>query len=136
MRGSKTKMTFTVTRASKFSQHSVVQFLAAEGVSPIEIRRPMKKVYVDKAIPTRANITGGRPAPGQSHTVITEVNVVAADNLVRADRRCTVDEAAQNLNTSNGFAYSKIHDRFKYHKLRAKWVQNGSQMSRNNIEWD
>ncbi|KAJ4451857.1 hypothetical protein ANN_03335 [Periplaneta americana] len=47
MRGSKTKMTFTVTGASKLSQHNVVQFIAAEGVSPIEIRRPMKKVYVD-----------------------------------------------------------------------------------------
>ncbi|KAJ4451806.1 hypothetical protein ANN_03280 [Periplaneta americana] len=44
MRGSKTKMTFTVTEASKFSQHSVVQFLAAEGISPIEIRRPEEGV--------------------------------------------------------------------------------------------
>ncbi|KAJ4426121.1 hypothetical protein ANN_26930 [Periplaneta americana] len=35
--------------ASKFSQHSVVQFLAAEGVSPIKIRRPMK-VYVDNCM--------------------------------------------------------------------------------------
>ncbi|KAJ4448094.1 hypothetical protein ANN_10106 [Periplaneta americana] len=35
MRGSKTKMTFTVTGASKFLEHSVMQFLAAEGVSPI-----------------------------------------------------------------------------------------------------
>ncbi|KAJ4426960.1 hypothetical protein ANN_26759 [Periplaneta americana] len=50
MRGSKTKMTFTVTGASKFLQHSVMQFLAAEGVSPIEICRHMKKVYVDNCM--------------------------------------------------------------------------------------
>ncbi|KAJ4451455.1 hypothetical protein ANN_02917 [Periplaneta americana] len=55
MRGSKTKMTFTVTGASKFSQHSVMQFLAAEGVSPIEMYRLMKKVYVDNCM-SRARV--------------------------------------------------------------------------------
>ncbi|KAJ4448095.1 hypothetical protein ANN_10107 [Periplaneta americana] len=51
-------------------------------------------------MPTRANITGGRTtrALAKSHTIITEENIVAADNLIRADLRRTVDEMAQNLN--------------------------------------
>ncbi|KAJ4433795.1 hypothetical protein ANN_16107, partial [Periplaneta americana] len=76
MRGSKTNMTFTVTGASEFSQRSVVQFLAPEGVSPIEIHRSMKKVYVDNCMlrdrvyewtkryqQGRTSLEDGRPAP-------------------------------------------------------------------------
>ncbi|KAJ4430783.1 hypothetical protein ANN_19374 [Periplaneta americana] len=76
IRGNKTKMKFTVTGASKFSQRSVVQFLAAEGVLPIEIHRPIKKVYVDYCMlrarvcewtkryqQGRTSLEDGRPAP-------------------------------------------------------------------------
>ncbi|KAJ4426260.1 hypothetical protein ANN_27072 [Periplaneta americana] len=81
MRGSETKMTFTVTGASKFSQRTVVQFLAAEGFSPIEIHRPMKKMYVDNCMfrarvyewtkryqQWRTSLEDGRPAPWPSPT--------------------------------------------------------------------
>ncbi|KAJ4437588.1 hypothetical protein ANN_17733 [Periplaneta americana] len=74
-------MTFTVTGVSKFSQHNVMQFLAAEGVSTIEIYRPMKKVYVDNCMSRarvyewtkryqqgRTSLEDGRPAPWPSPT--------------------------------------------------------------------
>ncbi|KAJ4426961.1 hypothetical protein ANN_26760 [Periplaneta americana] len=64
MRSNKTKMTFTVTGASKFLQHSVMQFLAAEGVSPIEIYRHMKKVYVDNCM-SRARVPDLSPCAFQ-----------------------------------------------------------------------
>ncbi|KAJ4449751.1 hypothetical protein ANN_01155 [Periplaneta americana] len=120
-------MTFTVTGAFKFSQHSVVQFLAAEGVSPIEIHRPMKKMYVDNCMlrarvyewtkryqQGRTSLEDGRPAPWpvpHSH----HGRKCSADSLIRVDRRCTIDKVTQNLNISHGSAYSKIHDRLKYH---------------------
>ncbi|KAJ4442519.1 hypothetical protein ANN_04106 [Periplaneta americana] len=62
--------------AFKFSQHSMVQFLAVEGVSPIEIHRPMKKMYVDNCMlrarvyewtkryqQGRTSLEDGRPKP-------------------------------------------------------------------------
>ncbi|KAJ4442455.1 hypothetical protein ANN_04041 [Periplaneta americana] len=105
MRGSKTKMTFTVTGASKFSQRSVVQFLAAEGVSPIEIRRPMKKVYVDKCMlrarvyewtrryqQGRTSLEDG-PRPGQEVVAFLERIVTVECNMVQLR---TAEQATQH----------------------------------------
>ncbi|KAJ4447763.1 hypothetical protein ANN_09771 [Periplaneta americana] len=50
MRSSKTKMTFAIMGASKFLQRSVVLFLSAEGILPIEIHCCMKKVYMDNCM--------------------------------------------------------------------------------------
>ncbi|KAJ4426951.1 hypothetical protein ANN_26750 [Periplaneta americana] len=66
---------------------------------------------------TRRTSLEDYPHPSQSHTVFIE-----EDNLIWTDRRCTMDEVAQNLNISHGSVYSIIHDQLKYRKVCAKWV--------------
>jgi hypothetical protein len=38
------------------------------------------------------------------------------EELIRADRRITIDSVATALGRSYGFAYSKMHDRLKFRK--------------------
>jgi hypothetical protein len=42
--------------------------------------------------------------------------------LIRADRRITVDSVATALRWSHGLVHSIMHDRLKFRKVCARWV--------------
>jgi hypothetical protein len=42
--------------------------------------------------------------------------------LIRADRRITIDSVATALGRSHGLAYSIMHDRLKFREVCARWV--------------
>jgi hypothetical protein len=44
------------------------------------------------------------------------------EELIRADRRITIDSVATALRCSHGLAYSVMHDRLKFWKVCARWV--------------
>jgi hypothetical protein len=44
------------------------------------------------------------------------------DELIRADRKITIDSVATALECSHGLAYSMMHDRLKFRKVCARWV--------------
>jgi hypothetical protein len=48
--------------------------------------------------------------------------VQQAEELIRADRRITIDSVATALRCSDGLAYSIIHDLLKFRKVCARWV--------------
>ena len=59
----------------------------------------------------------GRPA-----TATTTRNEERTLELIRENRRITVEEVAGRLNVSVGSAYSLIHDSLKLSKVCARWV--------------
>jgi hypothetical protein len=44
------------------------------------------------------------------------------EELIRADRRITIDSVATALGCSHGLAYRIMHDHLKFRKVCARWV--------------
>jgi hypothetical protein len=61
------------------------------------------------------------PRPGRPVEIAIEATVRQVEELIRADRRITIDSAATALWCSHGLAYSIMHDRLKFRKC-ARWV--------------
>jgi transposase len=60
--------------------------------------------------------------PGRPVEIATEATVQRVEDLIRADRRITMDNAVTALGCSHGLVYSIIHDRLKFRKVYARWV--------------
>ena len=54
--------------------------------------------------------------------IASDVNVQWVGDLVRADRRVTIDTIVTAIGCSHGMAYLIMHDRFGFHKVCARWV--------------
>jgi transposase len=53
---------------------------------------------------------------GRPLEIATEATVQRVEELIRADRRVTIDSIATALGCSQGSAYSIMHDRLKFRK--------------------
>jgi transposase len=60
--------------------------------------------------------------PGRPVKIATEETVQRVVELIRADRKITIDSVATALGCSHGLAYSKMHDRLKFRKVYARWM--------------
>jgi len=116
------KVAAKLINCTKEEQRSVICFLWAEGVPGAQIHLHMCAQYGDKVLSRsivyeliemfengRMSVTdaerSGRPA-----TSTTTLNEERTLELIRENRRITVEEVAGRLNVSVGFAYSLIHD--------------------------
>jgi hypothetical protein len=52
----------------------------------------------------------------------TEATVQQVEELIRADRRITIDSVATALGCSHSLAYSIMHDLLKFRRLCSRWV--------------
>lgn len=117
----------------KLKERVVIEFLAKEGCPPKEIHMRLKKVYGD-AVMDISNVRrwvkkfsngeteiADKPRSGRPTTSITDANRERAEELIRGDRRITVQSVADALNISYGSAQGIIAD-LGYHKVCAKWV--------------
>jgi hypothetical protein len=59
---------------------------------------------------------------GRPVEIATEATVQRVEELIRADRRITIDSVATALGCSRGLAYSVLQDRVKFRKVCARWV--------------
>jgi len=51
------------------------------------------------------------PRLGQAHRVVTSEAVVAVEDIVKENRRVTVNEIAAHLGMSHGSAHHIVHDK-------------------------
>jgi len=127
-------MAAKLINCTKEEQRSVIHFLWAEGVPAAQIHLCMCAQYGDKVLSHRivyewieifengcTSVTdaehSGRPA-----TATTTKNEERTLELIRENRRITLEEVAGRLNVSVGSAYSLIHDSLKFSKVCARWV--------------
>lgn len=128
------EMSFMVESPSKEDQRAVIQFLTAEGCMPAEIHRRMASVYRDRAV-SKTTVTEwsrkfreGRtetsdlPRPGQAHKVVTESLTETIDTAVRADRRRSIRDLADDFNVSIGSMHTIVKEKLQYHKVCSQWV--------------
>ena len=126
-------MAAKLTNCTKEEQRSVIRFLWA-GVPGAQIHLRMYAQYGDKVLSRRivyewiemfengrTSVTdaerSGRPA-----TAMTTRNEERTLEMIRENRRITVEEVAGRLNVSVGSAYSLIHNSLKFSKVCARWV--------------
>jgi transposase len=70
--------------------------------------------------------------PSRPVEIVTEATVHWVEELIRADRRITIDSVATALGCSRGLAYSIMHDRLKLRKVCARRVSQRTERSRKN----
>jgi len=106
-RSSSVKMAGPLVPYTKEEQGSVIHFfISSEGVKTIEIHRRMKVQYGDaclslqqvyrctrKFINCISSVTDS-PGPGQAHPVVTPKDIAAVEDIVKENRRVTVNEVA------------------------------------------
>ncbi|GFQ91483.1 histone-lysine N-methyltransferase SETMAR [Trichonephila clavata] len=59
---------------------------------------------------------------GRTSTATTDANVWKVDDMIRANRRITIYEVAEELGISHERAQNIIHDILRYRKVSARWV--------------
>lgn len=115
-------------------QRSVIRFLLSEGEKPSNIYSRMTKQYgescmnrgnfykwVDQFKNGRTSVTDEQRS-GRPKEVSTPALESRIDNMIREDRRVTVEQMAENLQVSVGTVYSIISDKLRYRKTSARWV--------------
>ncbi|KFM68857.1 hypothetical protein X975_23571, partial [Stegodyphus mimosarum] len=119
---------------SKEEVRAVIRYEWARGVSGTEIHNRLVEVYgpgvMSKQMVRRwcRTFSDGRqqvediPRAGRTRTATTESNVRKVDDRIRANRRITIDEVAEELGISHERAQNIIHDILRYRKLSARWV--------------
>ena len=123
------KMATILTECTTKEQRAVVRFLWAKGLPAKDIHKKMLPVYFDKCLSRKAvhswvenfsqrrskivdEIRSGRPVE-----IATDASVQRVEEMIRGDRRVTIDSVASAIGCSHGSAYSIMHDRLKFKKV-------------------
>lgn len=124
----------SISEYSKCEVRGVIRFLAHEGVIPAEIHHRLVQAYGPDVM-NRQNVAkwvrefregrssvhdeerSGRPS------VVTDGFVQEVDQLIREDRRLTLDELLEKCpGVSRTVLHDVISERLGYRKLSARWV--------------
>ena len=117
-------------------QRAVIEFLVAEGESPVNIHRHLQNVYRDNTL-DYSNVCrwvrrlkdeqvgsasiADKPHTGRPSSSVNPANEAKADALIREDRRITLDELAENIEVSHGSAHNIVKS-LGFSKVCAHWV--------------
>jgi hypothetical protein len=126
-------MATVLEKCTTKEQRPVVRFLLwAKGLATKDIRKELFLVYGEKFLLRKLvhnwveKFCQGRSKvadvarPGVE--IVTEASVQRVEELIRADRRITIDSVATALGCSHGLAYSVMHGRLQCRKLCLRWM--------------
>ena len=121
-------MTTRLANTSCLEQRAVIRFLLAENVKLCEILSRMLRQYGPSCM-SRANFykwvqafKDGRESitddlrSGRPVDVSTPEAVQAVEDLIRSDRRVTLDEIATNLDISHGTEHAIVSEKLHFFK--------------------
>ncbi|CAK9827675.1 Protein GVQW3 [Anthophora retusa] len=127
-------MSSPIENCTAEEQRAVIRFLVAEGVNGSEIHARMLKVYGNKCL-HRSNtykwveqFKNGRESvddaqrSGRPVQVSTSSLEFRIDEIIRDNRRTTVEMIAGKVSTSVGTVHNIIHNKLQYKKTCARWV--------------
>jgi transposase len=72
--------------------------------------------WVEKFSQERLKVAGD-VQPGHPVKIVTEATVQQEEELIKADKRVTIDRVATALGCSHGLTYSIMHDRSKFQEV-------------------
>ena len=127
-------MTTRLANSSSLEQRGVIRFLLAESVKSCEILSRMQRQYGPSCM-SRANFykwvqafKDGRESitddlrSGRPVDVSTPEAVQAVEDLIKSDRRVTLDEIATKLDISHGTVYAIVRGKLQFSKVSCRWV--------------
>ena len=127
-------MTTRLANSSSLEQRGVIRFLLAESVKSCEILSRMQRQYGPSCM-SRANFykwvqafKDGRESitddlrSGRPVDVSTPEAVQAVEDLIKSDRRVTLDEIATKLDISHGTVYAIVREKLHFSKVSCCWV--------------
>ena len=127
-------MTTRLANSSSLEQRGVIRFLLAESVKSCEILSRMQRQYGPSCM-SRANFykwvqafKDGRESitddlrSGRPVDVSTPEAVQAVEDLIKSDRRVTLDEIATKLDISHGTVYAIVCEKLHFSKVSCRWV--------------
>jgi hypothetical protein len=105
-------------------------FFWANGLNAKDVHKEMSPVYGGKCLSHKVvhNFSQGHSKvtddarPGHPVEVATEATVQRVEELIRADRRITIDSVATALRCSHDLVYSIMQDHLKFRKVCPRWV--------------
>ncbi|GFS36140.1 histone-lysine N-methyltransferase SETMAR [Trichonephila inaurata madagascariensis] len=119
---------------SKEEVRAVIRYEWARRVSGTEIHNRLVEVYMPGVMSKQMErrwchtFSDGRqqvediPRAGRTRTATTDANVGKVDDMIRANRRITIDAVAEELGISHERAQNIIHDILRYRKVSARWT--------------
>lgn len=128
------KQSALIKMPSKLELRGVIHFLWLEKKNRSEIYRHVTKTYGSKVISRQAigkwckQFENGRSdmtdeyRSGRPTNAVTDEHIMRINELIRENRRITVDEIAYDLNISHGSVHNIIQNRLQYRKVCARWV--------------
>ena len=127
-------MTTRLANSSSLEQRGVIRFLLAESVKSCEILSRIQRQYGPSCM-SRANFykwvqafKDGRESitddlrSGRPVDVSTPEAVQAVEDLIKSDRRVTLDEIATKLDISHGTVYAIVREKLHFSKVSCRWV--------------
>ena len=127
-------MTTRPANSSSLEQRGVIRFLLAESVKSCEILSRMQRQYGPSCM-SRANFykwvqafKDGRESitddlrSGRPVDISTPEAVQAVEDLIKSDRRVTLDEIATKLDISHGTVYAIVREKLHFSKVSCRWV--------------
>ena len=115
-------MTTRLANSSSLEQRGVIRFLLAESVKSCEILSRMLRQYGPSCIlflqMKHSKIYLMRSKVG----CLYPRAVQALEDLIKSDRRVTLDEIATKLDISHGTVYAIVREKLHFSKVSCRWV--------------
>ena len=124
-------------KCTRAEQHVVVCFLWAKGLPTEEVHREMCPMYGDNCFSWKTvfkwiqesdkgrKSIRDRVCPGRSEKVSTEDTVQCVEQIIRNDRRVSIDDVVHAVGCSHGTAYIIMHEQLKFRKVCARGCPAG-----------
>jgi len=141
------KMAAPLNACTTIEQGGVVRFLWAKNMEAKDIHKEMLPMYGEHCLSCQAihnwvqRFSEGRTSIEDEHRAAWPVEIAMLETLqrvediIRAERRVTVDAVATAIGCSRGQAYNMMHEGLGFHKVCSRWVPRQLTPQRKTREW-
>jgi len=115
-------------------QRGIVRFLWAKDMAAKDFHKEMLPMYGEHCLSRQAvhnfvqKFSEGRTTIKDEHRVGRPVEIATpatlehVEDIIRADRRVTIDAVVTDIGCSHGHVYNMMHERLGFHNVCSRWV--------------
>jgi len=128
-------MVALLNTCTTIEQRGVVRFLWAKDMAAKDIHKEMLPIYGEHCLSRQQSIIGCRSSRKGGQVSKTNIESVGwpveiaklatlqrVKDIIRADRRVTIDAIVTAIGCSPGQVYNMMHERLGFRKVCSRWV--------------